>query len=139
MSDCNPQKAIFLKQGKGRNYDMGRIKANFKADGQETANQYSVSEWWMEPNTKGIGAHSHDDGNEIFYVLEGTMSFLVGEKWQEAEKGSFIYVPAGIQHDFENRSNKKAVVLNIFAPGTFEEKMPKIIEWFKVNPPSNAV
>lgn len=138
MSDCDTQKAIFLKQGKGRSYDMGRIKADFKADGQETANQYSVSEWWMEPNTKGIGAHSHDDGNEIFYVLEGTMSFLIGKYWQEAEKGSFIYVPAGIQHDFENRSTEKAGVLNIFAPGAFEENMPKIVEWFKENPPQDV-
>ena len=99
----------------------------------------AVFQWWMEPNTKGNGAHSRDDGNEIFYVLEGTMSFLIGEDWQEAGKGSFIYAPAGIQHDFENRSTEKAGVLNIFAPGAFEENMPKIVEWFKENPPTDAV
>lgn len=139
MSDCEPQKAIFLKQGEGRDYDMGRISASFKADGRETANQYSISEWWMEPSTKGIGAHSHDDGNEIFYVLEGTMTFLIGENWQEAEKGSFIYVPAGVPHDFENRGTRKAGVLNVFAPGAFEDHMPEIVAWFKNNPPQNAV
>ena len=32
---------------------MGRISARFKADGAETAGRYSISEWWLEPNTKG--------------------------------------------------------------------------------------
>lgn len=139
MSETGKQHAVFLKRGHGRSYDMGRIKAVFKADGDETCDQYSVSEWWMEPNTKGIGAHSHDRENEIFYVLEGTMSFLVGDTWRDAEQGSFIFVPAGVQHDFENRSNSCAGVLNIFAPGAFEANMPKIVDWFKEHPPEDAV
>ncbi|TYB86141.1 cupin domain-containing protein [Oceaniovalibus sp. ACAM 378] len=118
---------------------MGRITAIFKADGEETANQCSVSEWWMEANTKGVGAHSHDHGNEIFYVLDGTMSFLVGDAWRDANKGSFIFVPAGVQHDFENRSQDRAGVLNIFAPGAFEANMPKIVEWFAEHPPEDAI
>ena len=138
VADAAYRKPIFLKRGQGRGYDMGRIKANFKADGEETANQYSISEWWMEPNTKGIGAHHHEHENEIFYVLEGTMSFLVGDKWRDAEKGSFIFVPAGVRHDFENRSTNRAGVLNVFAPGAFEAHMPKIVDWFKEHPPTDA-
>lgn len=132
------RKPIFLERGQGRGYDMGRIKANFKADGEETANEYSISEWWMEPNTRGIGAHHHDHENEIFYVLEGTMSFLVGDEWRDAEQGSFIFVPAGVQHDFENRSTERAGVLNVFTPGAFEANMPKIVDWFKEHPPTDA-
>ncbi|MFD0978707.1 cupin domain-containing protein [Tropicimonas aquimaris] len=139
MSGTGGRNPIFLKRGEGRGYDMGRIKANFKADGDETANQYSISEWLMEPNTKGIGAHSHEQENEIFYVLEGTMSFLVGDEWRDAEQGSFIFVPAGVQHDFENRSEKPAIVLNIFAPGAFEAKMVQIVDWFKEHPPRDAI
>lgn len=138
MPKIEAPKPIFLERGQGRGYDMGRIKANFKADGEETASQYSISEWWMEPNTKGIGAHSHDQENEIFYVLAGTMSFLVGDRWREAGQGSFIFVPAGVQHDFENRSEKRAGVLNVFAPGAFEAQMPQIVSWFKEHPPEDA-
>lgn len=139
MAESEKGVPVFLESGQGRNYDMGRIRATFKADGDETANQYSVSEWWMEPNTKGIGAHSHEHENEIFYVLEGTLSFLVEDEWREARKGSFIFVPAGVQHDFENRSATRAGVLNIFAPGAFEANMPKIVEWFKEHPPEDAL
>ncbi|WP_210330851.1 cupin domain-containing protein [Mesorhizobium sp. NBSH29] len=130
---------IFVAADEGRSYDMGRIKATFKADGEETANQFSISEWWMEANTKGVGAHSHDRENEIFYVLDGTMSFLIGDTRRDANKGSFIFVPAGVEHDFENRSQERAGVLNIFSPGAFEANMPKIVEWFAEHPPEDAV
>ena len=50
---------IVLKPGEGRAYPMGRIAALFKADGEETAKGYSISEWWLEPHTQGPGAHSH--------------------------------------------------------------------------------
>jgi len=53
---------------------MGRISATFKADEAETQNQYSISEWWLEPKTQGPGAHAHDE-DDAFYVVEGTMSF----------------------------------------------------------------
>ena len=55
--------SIVLRPGEGRSYPMGRISALFKADGDEPAGRYSISEWWLEPNTQGPGAHSHDAGD----------------------------------------------------------------------------
>jgi len=52
---------------------MGRIAAVFKADGAETSDRYSISEWWLEPDTQGPGARSHPE-DDVFYVVEGTMS-----------------------------------------------------------------
>ena len=116
---------------------MGRIGAVFKADGKETAGRYSISEWWLEPHTQGPGAHSHDE-DDVFYVLEGTMSFRLGERWLEAPKGSFVLVPGGTTHDFENRGDARAGMLNISAPGDFEEHMPGIMQWFLEHPPGRA-
>ncbi|GAB3347538.1 hypothetical protein GCM10027430_07280 [Lysobacter tyrosinilyticus] len=116
---------------------MGRISALFKADGFETADRYSISEWWLEPNTQGPGAHSHPE-DDVFYVIEGTMSFLVDGRWVDAPKGSFVLAPAGVTHDFENRSSTRAGVLNFSAPGNFEQHMPSIAEWYTNNPPGHA-
>jgi mannose-6-phosphate isomerase-like protein (cupin superfamily) len=124
------RRPIHLSPGEGRAYPMGPVQAIFKADGAEAAGRYSISEWWLEPKTKGPGAHSHDE-DDIFYVLEGTMSFFVGDRWIDAEKGSFVLIPGGITHDFENRSTARAGALNISAPGDFEEDMPSIAEWFR--------
>ena len=128
---------IVLFPGEGRLYPMGRISAVFKADGEETQKGYSISEWWLEPHTQGPGAHSHPE-DDIFYVIEGTMSVLVDDEWIDAPKGSFILAPGGVTHDFENRSSARAGVLNLSIPGEFESNMPGIAVWFAVNPPMDA-
>lgn len=128
---------IFLPPNAGRPYEMGRIFASFKADGDETAGRYSISEWWLEPHTQGPGAHSHNE-DDVFYVLEGTMSFLINDQWIHAPKGSFVLAPGGVTHDFENRGSTRAGVLNFSAPGNFEQHMLQIVAWFNDNPPGDA-
>jgi mannose-6-phosphate isomerase-like protein (cupin superfamily) len=129
---------VVLAPSQGRSYDMGRIRAVFKADGTETAGGYSISEWWLEPNTTGPGAHAHPE-DDVFYVIEGTMAILVGDHWIDAPQGSFVLIPGGITHDFENRSATSAGVLNFSHPGHFEPHMPSIAQWFIDNPPGDAV
>jgi quercetin dioxygenase-like cupin family protein len=131
------RKPIILAPGEGRSYPMGRISALFKADGDETASSYSISEWWLEPHTQGPGPHSHPE-DDVFYVIEGTMSILVGERWIDASKGSFILAPGGTTHDFQNRSASRAGILNFKTPGDFEPELPGIAEWFAENPPGDA-
>jgi mannose-6-phosphate isomerase-like protein (cupin superfamily) len=126
--------AIFLAPGEGRDYPMGRIEAVFKADGAETAGQYSISEWWLEAHTPGPGAHAHPE-DDVFYVIEGTVSLLIGDRWIDAEKGAFVLAPGGVIHDFENRTAAHAGLLNISAPGDFELHMPAISQWFRENRP----
>jgi mannose-6-phosphate isomerase-like protein (cupin superfamily) len=129
--------AIVLAPGGGRAYPMGRIAALFKVDGAETNDRYSISEWWLEPHTTGPGAHAHEE-DDVFYVLEGTMSFLVDGSWVDAPRGSFVLVPGGTTHDFENRGDVRAGMLNFSAPGGFEPHMPGIAEWFAEHPPGIA-
>ena len=136
-SSVTPRKPIVLAPGQGRAYAMGRIFAVFKADEDETQSQYSVSEWWLEPRTQGPGAHSHDE-DDLFYVIEGTMSIRVGDEWFECPKGSFVLVPGGVTHDFENRGVVRAGFLNFSSPGPFEPEMPGIVEWFAENPPKDT-
>jgi mannose-6-phosphate isomerase-like protein (cupin superfamily) len=124
---------VVLGPGERRAYPMGRISAIFKADGAETRHGYSISEWWLEPHTKGPGPHSHPE-DDVFYVISGTMSVLVDAEWIDASPGSFVLVPGNVTHDFENRGSERAGVLNVSAPGTFEEHMPGIAQWFAEHP-----
>lgn len=116
---------------------MGRIAAVFKADGAETQARYSISEWWLEPHAQDPGAHSVAE-DDIFFVVDGTISILVGEKWTDANKGAFVLVPGSVTHDFENRGDVRAGVLNLSIPGEFEQHMPDIAKWFIDNPPKDA-
>ena len=138
QDNATQSQAIFLPPTEGRSYPMGRIRAVFKADGDETQNQYTVSEWWLEANSTGPGAHAHVK-DDMFYVIEGTMSFLMGDDWIDAPTGSFIRIPGGMTHDFENRTERRAGVLNFSVPGGFEKDMPSIAQWFAEYPPQDAV
>lgn len=104
--------------------------AVFKADGVETAGRYSVSEWTVAPHSPGSGPHSHDESDEIFLITEGTMAVRVGDHWVEAPRGTFLRIPAGVIHDFENRTDRPATLFNVFTPGEFERMMPSIVSWF---------
>ncbi|WP_255987456.1 cupin domain-containing protein [Chitinolyticbacter albus] len=127
---------IVLPAGSGRHYALGPMQASFLADGEETANRYSISEWWLDPHTEGPGAHHHDANDDVFYVIGGTMSFLAGDAWFDAAPGTFVRIPAGVTHDFANRGQTRAGVLNFYIPGGFEAEMPAIVDWFAANPSS---
>jgi mannose-6-phosphate isomerase-like protein (cupin superfamily) len=116
---------------------MGPLSAVFKADGSETGQAYSISEWWLDPHTKGPGTHQHAE-DDVFYVLAGTMSVMVGDEWIDATTGSFVLVPGNTPHDFENRGSERAGMLNVSAPGDFEQAMPGIAEWFRERPPEES-
>lgn len=129
----NHSDALILPKGEGRVYHCGSMTAIFKADENETNEKYSISEWWLESNSDGPGPHLHEENDEVFYVLEGTISILVGDKWIDAEKGTFLRIPPNTLHDFKNQTNQKTGVLNFFIPGGFERNMPSIVDWFEKN------
>jgi mannose-6-phosphate isomerase-like protein (cupin superfamily) len=132
MKHQNAQtQTLILAAGQGRVYNLGPMTAIFKADEHETAEKYSVSEWWLEPNSEGPGAHQHEDQDQIFYVLEGTITLLIEDKWINAEKGTFIRIPRNTLHTFANRTDKKAGMLNFDIPGGFERNMPSMVKWFE--------
>ena len=121
------EELIVLGPGEGRRYELGVMNGVFKADGVETGDRYSVSEWTVQAGQGGPGAHSHEANEEIFLVTDGTMSFLLGEEWIDAPVGTFIRIPAGMAHDFANRSDAPATAFNVFIPGGFEEPFR---EWY---------
>jgi quercetin dioxygenase-like cupin family protein len=126
-------KTLVVHPGEGRVYHLGNMTAIFKADVHETADAYSISEWWLEPNTEGPGAHQHDDQDQIFYVLAGTISMFINDEWIEAEQGTFIRIARNTMHTFANRTSTKAGMLNINIPGGFEKSMPAMEQWFEEN------
>lgn len=120
--------AIIPPEG-GRSYPMGRIRAVFKADGDETAGQYSVSEWWLEPRTLGPSSHEHED-DHVYYVIAGTLSVRFNEgEWSQAAQGSYILIPGGTLHAFENQGSEPTGFISFNSPGGFEAKMPNIAPW----------
>jgi len=139
MNSATPpvRKALILAPGEGRLYSMGRMRAIFVADTAETDSRYSVSEWWLDPNTKGPGSHSHPE-DHVFYVLEGTVSIAIDGEWSPAVRGSYALIPGGTPHYFENHGSVRCGFISLNVPGGFELKLPGIVEWFAANPLGDA-
>jgi quercetin dioxygenase-like cupin family protein len=82
---------------------MGRMRAIFKADSDESAGRYSVSEWWLEPRTRGPHPEDH-----VFFVIAGTLSLRVNDDWTHVTKGTYEIIPGGTPHSFENQGSVHA-------------------------------
>lgn len=119
------RKAMVLPPDQGRLYAMGPMRAIFKADCDETAGHYSVSEWWLEPRTRGPGVHSHPE-DHVYYVIAGTLSVRTNDDWSQAPQGSYAFIPGGMPHDFENQGSVPAGFITFNSPGGFEERMADI-------------
>ncbi|MES2675129.1 MAG: cupin domain-containing protein [Pseudomonadota bacterium] len=128
-----PRKS-FMASDTGKAYAVGPMSALFKTDNVE-AN--GVSECWLEANTRGPEAHSQNDG-DVFYVLGGVMSFLIGEEWVDAPKASLVFVPSQVSHVFENRGSVRAGILNFSSAENFKKYMPDMLEWYQENSPGKA-
>ncbi len=127
------RKALVVRPDEGRAYDMGRMRAVFFADGDQTDHRYSISEWSLEARTEGPGAHSHPD-DHVFYVLEGTLSLLIDGQRADAPRGSYALIPGGVSHDFDNPGAEACRFISINVPAGFEQMMPQLVEWFRDNP-----
>jgi quercetin dioxygenase-like cupin family protein len=92
-----------LRRGEGSTYSFGPefiIKAGELGPGRRLAFVEYTTRSGEEP-----GDHTHPTEDEIFYVLEGAVTFRCGDERFEAEAGSFIFLPRGIEHGYTIRSS----------------------------------
>jgi hypothetical protein len=62
----------------------------------------------------------HSREEESFYVLEGEISFQVGDERIVATAGMFANMPVGTPHSFKNATDKTAKMLISVAPAGLE-------------------
>ena len=68
----------------------------------------------------GPPQHIHKAEDEVFYVLEGEVAVLLGERTIGATAGSFVLIPRGTRHAFSRIGQEPAKLLAIFSPPGFE-------------------
>jgi quercetin dioxygenase-like cupin family protein len=111
---------IFVPSGGGRVYEQGGFRGAIKVDREESGGRQCFSEWTVDAGDNGPPPHLHREHQEAFYVVEGTLTFRVGEETVNAEAGSFIFIPPGVVHTFSNRTDAPATCVNAYVPGGIE-------------------
>jgi quercetin dioxygenase-like cupin family protein len=92
----------------------------FLATGEDTDGKYALWEAIVPPGG-GPPPHVHSREEEGFYVLEGEITFQVGDRRLVAAAGTFANMPVGTPHSFKNDSGRPAKMLISVAPAGLEQ------------------
>jgi quercetin dioxygenase-like cupin family protein len=112
--------AVIKQPGKGRTVAVVGDVYRFLATGEDTNGKYAVWEAIVPPGG-GPPPHVHSREEEGFYVLEGEITFTIGDKRLIASAGMFANMPVGTPHSFKNESNKLTRMLISVAPAGLEK------------------
>jgi quercetin dioxygenase-like cupin family protein len=92
----------------------------FLATGDDTDGRYAMFEAVVRPGG-GPPPHIHSREEESFYVLEGEITFQVGDDRFVAKAGIFANMPVGSLHSFRNDTDKTARMVISVAPAGLEK------------------
>ncbi len=92
----------------------------FLATGEDTDGKYALWEALVPPGG-GPPPHVHGREEEGFYILEGEITFSIGDQRLVASAGMFANMPVGTPHSFKNESQKPARMLISVAPAGLEK------------------
>jgi mannose-6-phosphate isomerase-like protein (cupin superfamily) len=106
--------AYSLKRGEGAIHNLG-IDFTVKAGERQTTSGAAVFEYVTRKGEEPE-AHTHLTEDEMFYVLEGRLTFVCDARRFEVESGGFVFLPHGMEHGYTIRSDGPIRLLVITAP-----------------------
>jgi quercetin dioxygenase-like cupin family protein len=92
---------------------------------EENDGRVGVVESTTQPGFGGPPLHHHPF-DELFYVLEGELTFQVDDEVFTRGAGEYVFAPGGTVHTFANRSDAPARYLLVITPGGFERYFARI-------------
>ena len=95
-----------------------------RVHGTQVNGRYAMMENVASPGT-ATPMHFHAE-DEIFQVLEGTVTFSIDGDVFDASVGSIVAIPAGAHHAWRNRSNAPIRMSTLFLPGGVEDLYPRL-------------
>lgn len=105
--------------------DVFKIKATTSA----TNGAYSLTEMIVSPRAEGPPPHQHENCEEAFYIVSGQLDFEVDGEKMDAPAGTFIVVPRGTQHVYQNPLDEPSRVLVMISPPGFEKEFERMGEF----------
>jgi quercetin dioxygenase-like cupin family protein len=108
------------KPGEGRTVAVVGDVYRFLATGEDTSGKYALWGAFVSPGG-GPPPHVHSREEEGFYVLEGEITFFIGDQRLVASAGMFANMPVGTPHSFKNESGNPARMLISVAPAGLEK------------------
>jgi mannose-6-phosphate isomerase-like protein (cupin superfamily) len=115
MSD---REAVVVRPGEG--VRVGNVE--FLALSEHTP-RFNLSIITMAPGRHGPESHVHADEDDAFLILDGELTFILGDEEVPAPAGTFVMVPPGVEHTFRNDTSQPIRIANIHAPAGFDLRL----------------
>jgi quercetin dioxygenase-like cupin family protein len=92
---------------------------------EQRGGEVAVIEIGASPERTGPPLHHHDF-DEAFYVLEGELTFRLGDELFTRGAGELAFAPRGVDHTYANLSGANARALIVCTPAGFERYFDRI-------------
>src|SRR5258708_2942627 len=108
---------LILAPGEGLSVEnpVGGI-LTFKITSDESAGAVTAIETVAAPH-EGPPLHVHDE-DEVIYILDGTFRVKLGETLREVPARSFVFIPRGTPHTWQNIGAESARFFATVTPAT---------------------
>ena len=100
---------------------MSQIASRIALAAGDTGGTIGIVENRVEPGWPGPPLHHHAF-DETFCILEGELTFQVGEGRVLGREGDTLFVARGVHHTLANLSDSSARYLLVCTPGGFEQR-----------------
>src|SRR3954465_3727886 len=105
---------IVLEETDGEVYDTGAARLRLLAQSPDLP--IAVTDNTVPTGFSGPVRHRHAEMSDVFYVLEGELTFDLAGEQRTLGTGGFVLVPPGVVHTFANRGSVPARFLNMYQP-----------------------
>ncbi len=124
------KQGFVVPAGDGTHFDMGEPGrfASVKLVGHETNESIMMFEETLPAGTKSL-FHLHRDSDEVAWVLEGEITFKIGDDVSVGGPGTCAFFPRNVPHAWKNSGSQTGRVLFLYTPasagGYVEELMDR--------------
>jgi mannose-6-phosphate isomerase-like protein (cupin superfamily) len=108
----------------------------FKAIAAQTDGDFSLMERTVPPRGRRPLPHRHVNCAEAFWVLDGTITFVLDGEEQRGGRDDFLLVPRGASHTFGNDGGEPARLLVLHAPAADAYFVELEALWSRAAPPT---
>ena len=112
-----------IESGGGPSYDWANDHICVKTTCDHADGRVTMVEDTLKPGFH-LARHYHKKMTEIFYVLEGQVTFNFDDEKVVAVRGTTINIPPNVTHEVV--SEKGARLITVFSPGGFDKYLEKM-------------
>ncbi|WP_107657831.1 cupin domain-containing protein [Nocardia suismassiliense] len=118
MSTTTPRNDVAIRQPQdAETLSTDAVTVRLLLDASDTDGTLSTLEVTMQPGADGAAPHYHTSSDELFYVADGELQLLAGDRIVTVGAGGSIVVPKFLPHAFGATPDSSARIMIALLPG----------------------